>query len=188
MWASSILRMVSATGVEIVRFRRAPMFERLTDNARSVMVLAQEEARLLSHGYVGTEHLLLGLIHEARGDSATVLDSVGIHLDVARAQVERIVGKGDERPSGHLPFTPNAEAALRRSSRLANTFAHQWIGTEHLLLALIGGHESSALRVLRTLNVDLDTLRVLLVAETLTQEPTGTPSGQLVEHSRSLDQ
>jgi ATP-dependent Clp protease ATP-binding subunit ClpC len=164
------------------------MFERMTDNARSVMVLAQEEVRLLSHGYVGTEHLLLGLIHEARGDSATVLDSVGIHLDVARSQVERIVGKGDERPSGHLPFTPHAEAALRRSSRLANTFAHQWIGTEHLLLALIGGHESSALRVLRTLNVDLDTLRVLLVAKVLREELTSQPTGQLLERPRSFDQ
>jgi len=153
------------------------MFERMTDNARSVMVLAQEEARLLSHGYVGTEHLLLGIIHESRGASATVLESVDIHLEVARAQAAMIVGKGDERPSGHLPFTPDAEAALRRSSRLANTFAHQWIGTEHLLLALISGHENSALRVLRTLKVDLDTLRVLLVAETLTQEPTSTPSG-----------
>jgi ATP-dependent Clp protease ATP-binding subunit ClpC len=164
------------------------MFERMTDNARSVMVLAQEEARLLSHGYVGTEHLLLGLIHEARGDSATVLDSVGICFDVARAQVEMIVGKGDHRPSGHLPFTPNAEAALRRSSRLANTFAHQWIATEHLLLALIGGHESSALHVLRALNVDLDTLRVLLVAEALREELTSEPVGQLLERPGFSDQ
>jgi ATP-dependent Clp protease ATP-binding subunit ClpC len=141
------------------------MFERLSDDARSVLVLAQEEARLLSHQYLGTEHLLLGLIREERGAAAQGLESIGIDLDSVRVQVEAFVGWGDQRPSGHIPFTPNAEAALQLSSRLAGTFADPCIDTEHLLLAIIGGNENSAVQVLRALNVDLDTLSVLLVAK-----------------------
>ena len=140
------------------------MFERMSDDARSVMVLAQEEARLLSHQYVGTEHLLLGLIREERGVAAHVLETVGIHLDSVRVQVEVIVGEGDQRPSGPIPFTPNAEAALQRSPRLAGTFADPWINTEHILLAIIDGNHNSALKVLRALDVNLDTLRALLMA------------------------
>ena len=151
-------------GTEIGQSRCSPMFERLSDDARSVMVLAQEEARLLSHQYLGTEHLLLGLIREERGVAAQVLETVGIHLDPVRVQVEVIVGEGDQRPSGHIPLTPNAEAALQRSPRLAGTFADPWINTEHILLAIIDGNQNSALKVLRALDVNLDTLRALLMA------------------------
>ena len=140
------------------------MFERMSDDARSVMVLAQEEARLLCHQYLGTEHLLLGLIREERGGAAQVLETVDIHLDSVRVQVKVIVGEGDQRPSGHIPFTPNAAAALQRSPRLAGTFADPWINTEHILLAIIDGNQNSALKVLRALDVNLDTLRALLMA------------------------
>ena len=151
-------------GTEIGQSRCSPMFERLSDDARSVMVLAQEEARLLSHQYLGTEHLLLGLIREERGVAAQVLETVDIHLDPVRVQVKVIVGEGDQRPSGHIPFTPNAAAALQRSPRLAGTVADPWINTEHILLAIIDGNQNSALKVLRALDVNLDTLRALLMA------------------------
>src|SRR6266498_1204319 len=113
------------------------MFERFTDRARRVVVLAQEEARLLNHNYIGTEHILLGLIHEGEGVAAKALESLGISLEAVRAQVEEIIGQGQQAPSGHIPFTPRAKKVLELSLREALQLGHNYIGTEHILLGLI---------------------------------------------------
>src|SRR3978361_566242 len=112
------------------------MFERFTDRARRVVVLAQEEARMLNHNYIGTEHILLGLIHEGEGVAAKALESLGISLDAVRQQVEEIIGQGQQEPSGHIPFTPRAKKVLELSLREALQLGHNYIGTEHILLAL----------------------------------------------------
>lgn len=120
---------------------RVAVFERFTDRARRVVVLAQEEARLLNHNYIGTEHILLGLIHEGEGVAAKALESLGISLEGVRQQVEEIIGQGGASPSGHIPFTPRAKKVLELSLREALQLGHNYIGTEHLLLALLE-HES----------------------------------------------
>ena len=113
------------------------MFERFTDRARRVVVLAQEEARMLNHNYIGTEHILLGLIHEGEGVAAKALESLGISLEGVRSQVEEIIGQGQQAPSGHIPFTPRAKKVLELSLREALQLGHNYIGTEHILLGLI---------------------------------------------------
>src|SRR5262245_41751206 len=113
------------------------MFERFTDRARRVVVLAQEEARLLMHNYIGTEHLLLGLIHEGEGVAAKALDALGIELTEVRSRVEEIIGRGSETPSVHIPFTPRSKKVLELSLREALELGHNYIGTEHILLGLI---------------------------------------------------
>jgi ATP-dependent Clp protease ATP-binding subunit ClpC len=113
------------------------MFERFTDRARRVVVLAQEEARLLNHNYVGTEHVLLGLIRESQGVAAKALESLGISLEAVRTQVEEIIGQGQMAPTGHIPFTPRAKKVLELSLREAKQLGHDYIGTEHILLGLI---------------------------------------------------
>lgn len=113
------------------------MFERFTDRARRVVVLAQEEARLLNHNYIGTEHILLGLIHEGEGVAAKALESLSISLEAVRSQVEDIIGQGGSSPSGHIPFTPRAKKVLELSLREALQLGHNYIGTEHILLALL---------------------------------------------------
>ena len=113
------------------------MFERFTDRARRVVVLAQEEARMLNHNYIGTEHILLGLIHEGEGVAAKALESLGISLEAVREQVEEIIGQGQQAPSGHIPFTPRAKKVLELSLREALQLGHNYIGTEHILLGLI---------------------------------------------------
>ncbi len=113
------------------------MFERFTDRARRVVVLAQEEARMLNHNYIGTEHILLGLIHEGEGVAAKSLESLGISLEGVRSQVEEIIGQGQQAPSGHIPFTPRAKKVLELSLREALQLGHNYIGTEHILLALL---------------------------------------------------
>ena len=110
------------------------MFERFTDRARRVVVLAQEEARMLNHNYIGTEHILLGLIHEGEGVAAKALESLGISLEGVRQQVEEIIGQGQQAPSGHIPFTPRAKKVLELSLREALQLGHNYIGTEHILL------------------------------------------------------
>ena len=110
------------------------MFERFTDRARRVVVLAQEEARMLSHNYIGTEHILLGLIHEGEGVAAKALESLDISLEAVRAQVEEIIGQGQQAPSGHIPFTPRAKKVLELSLREALPVRHDHSGTEHVLL------------------------------------------------------
>ena len=110
------------------------MFERFTDRARRVVVLAQEEARMLEHGYIGTEHLLLGLIHEGEGVAAKALEALEIDLDGVRQQVEAIIGRGQQPPSGHIPFTPRAKRVLELSQRESDQMGHHYIGTEQDVL------------------------------------------------------
>ena len=135
------------------------MFERFTDRARRVVVLAQEEARLLNHNYIGTEHILLGLIHEGEGVAAKALESLGISLEAVRAQVEEIIGHGGTAPSGHIPFTPRAKKVLELSLREALQLGHNYIGTEHILLGLIREGEGVAAQVLVKLGADLGRVR-----------------------------
>ena len=135
------------------------MFERFTDRARRVMVLAQEEARMLNHDYVGTEHLLLGLIHEGEGVAANALESLGIGLDAVRQQVEEIIGQGQQAPSGHIPFTPRAKKVLELSLRESLQLGHHYIGTEHILLGLIREGDGVAAQVLVNLGADLNRVR-----------------------------
>ena len=135
------------------------MFERFTDRARRVVVLAQEEARLLNHNYIGTEHILLGLIHEGEGVAAKALESLGISLEKVRHQVEEIIGAGQSPPSGHIPFTPRAKKVLELSLREALQLGHNYIGTEHILLGLIREGEGVAAQVLVKLGASLDKVR-----------------------------
>jgi ATP-dependent Clp protease ATP-binding subunit ClpA len=139
------------------------MFERFTDRARRVVVLAQEEARLLNHNYIGTEHILLGLIHEGEGVAATSLESLGISLEAVRAQVEEIIGQGQSAPTGHIPVTPRAKKVLELSLREAKQLGHNYIGTEHILLGLVREGEGVAAQVLVKLGADLARVRQQVV-------------------------
>jgi len=181
------------------------LFERFTDRARRVVVLAQEEARLLNHNYIGTEHILLGLIHEGEGVAAKALESLGISLEAVRNQVEEIIGQGGSSPSGHIPFTPRAKKVLELSLREALQLGHNYIGTEHILLGLIREGEGVAAQVLVKLGADLSRVRQQVI-QLLSgysgpgqQEKAGataggsgeqTPSGSLVldQFGRNLTQ
>jgi len=167
------------------------MFERFTDRARRVVVLAQEEARMLNHNYIGTEHILLGLIHEGEGVAAKALESLGISLEAVREQVEEIIGQGQQAPSGHIPFTPRAKKVLELSLREALQLGHNYIGTEHILLGLIREGEGVAAQVLVKLGADLNRVRqqvIQLLSGYQGKEPAtsgagpqeGTPSSSLV--------
>jgi ATP-dependent Clp protease ATP-binding subunit ClpC len=166
------------------------MFERFTDRARRVVVLAQEEARMLNHNYIGTEHILLGLIHEGEGVAAKALESLGIALEGVRQQVEEIIGQGQQAPSGHIPFTPRAKKVLELSLREALQLGHNYIGTEHILLGLIREGEGVAAQVLVKLGADLNRVRqqvLQLLSGYQGKEPAesagrgeGTPSSSLV--------
>ncbi|SDO94622.1 ATP-dependent Clp protease ATP-binding subunit ClpC [Nakamurella panacisegetis] len=177
------------------------MFERFTDRARRVVVLAQEEARMLNHNYIGTEHILLGLIHEGEGVAAKALESLGIALEGVRAQVEEIIGQGQQAPSGHIPFTPRAKKVLELSLREALQLGHNYIGTEHILLGLIREGEGVAAQVLQKLGADLNRVRQQVLQllsgyqgkETAAAEggrSEGTPSTSLVldQFGRNLTQ
>ncbi|MDQ3465959.1 MAG: ATP-dependent Clp protease ATP-binding subunit [Actinomycetota bacterium] len=157
------------------------MFERFTDRARRVVVLAQEEARMLNHNYIGTEHILLGLIHEGEGVAAKALESLGISLEGVRQQVEEIIGQGQQAPSGHIPFTPRAKKVLELSLREALQLGHNYIGTEHILLGLIREGEGVAAQVLVKLGADLNRVRqqvIQLLSGYQGKEPAGSPGGQ----------
>ncbi len=133
--------------------------ERFTDRARRVVDLAQEEARMLNHNYIGTEHILLGLIHEGEGVAAKALESLGISLDAVRQQVEEIIGQGQQAPSGHIPFTPRAKKVLELSLREALQLGHHDIDTEHILLGLLREGDGVAAQVLVQLGADLNRVR-----------------------------
>jgi ATP-dependent Clp protease ATP-binding subunit ClpA len=135
------------------------VFERFTDRARRVVVLAQEEARMLNHNYIGTEHILLGLIHEGEGVAAQAIESMGISLDGVRSQVEEIIGQGQHASTGHIPFTPRAKKVLELSLREALQLGHNYIGTEHILLGLVREGEGVAAQVLVKLGASLDRVR-----------------------------
>jgi ATP-dependent Clp protease ATP-binding subunit ClpC len=135
------------------------MFERFTDRSRRVVALAQEEARMLDHGWLGTEHILLGLIREGDGTGARALESLGISLDAVREQVEEIIGRGQQVPSGHIPFTPRAKKVLALSLRESLQLGHNYIGTEHILLGLLREGDGVAAQVLVRLGADLNRVR-----------------------------
>jgi Clp amino terminal domain, pathogenicity island component len=135
------------------------MFERFTDRARRVVVLAQEEAGGLKHNYIGTEHLLLGLIRERDGVAAAALESLGISLEAVRTEVEEIIGQGQSPPTAHIPFTPRAKKVLELSLREALQLGHNYIGTEHILLGLVREGEGVAAQVLVKLGADLSRVR-----------------------------
>ncbi|VAV94323.1 ATP-dependent Clp protease, ATP-binding subunit ClpC [hydrothermal vent metagenome] len=139
------------------------MFERFTDRARRVVVLAQEEARLLNHNYIGTEHILLGLIHEGEGVAARALEGLGINLESVRSQVVEIIGQGSQAPTGHIPFTPRAKKVLELSLREALQLGHNYIGTEHILLGLIREGEGVAAQVLQKLGAELHKVRQTVI-------------------------
>ncbi|MBX3089838.1 MAG: ATP-dependent Clp protease ATP-binding subunit [Cryobacterium sp.] len=141
------------------------MFERFTDRARRVIVLAQEEAKMLNHNYIGTEHLLLGLIHEGEGAAAKALESLGISLDAVREQVQDTIGQGQQQPTGHIPFTPRAKKVLELSLREALQLGHNYIGTEHVLLGLIREGEGVAAQVLVKLGADLNRVRQQVIQQ-----------------------
>ncbi|TDD10926.1 Clp protease [Nonomuraea deserti] len=139
------------------------MFERFTDRARRVVVLAQEEARRLDHDHIGTEHILLGLIHEGEGLAALVLDGCGVELGPVRAFVEREEGRGVKSPGGHIPFTPRAKKVLELSLREALQLRHNYIGTEHILLGLVREGAGLAAQALVDAGADLADVRQRLL-------------------------
>jgi ATP-dependent Clp protease ATP-binding subunit ClpC len=178
------------------------MFERFTDRARRVVVLAQEEAKMLNHNYIGTEHILLGLIHEGEGVAAKALESLNISLDAVREQVQDIIGQGQQQPTGHIPFTPRAKKVLELSLREALQLGHNYIGTEHILLGLIREGEGVAAQVLVKLGADLNRVRQQViqllsgyqgkepVATGAKEEPSGSAAGSQVldQFGRNLTQ
>ncbi len=151
------------------------MFERFTERARQVVVLAQEEARRLNHGYIGTEHLLLGLIREEEGIAAKVLESHAVTLEAAREQVARIVGRGDEIPAGQMPFTPRSKEILELSLREALGMKHDYIGTEHLLIALLHEGGGVALHVLDHLGAPPEEVWTSVHRQLATKAPAFVP-------------
>jgi ATP-dependent Clp protease ATP-binding subunit ClpC len=142
-----------------VRWKDGSIFERFTDQARRTLVLAQEEARLLDHSFIGTEHILLGLIHEGEGIAARALRSLGISLEAVREKVEETIGPVGSAPTAAPPFTPRAKKVLELSLREALQLGHNYIGTEHVLLGIVREGEGVAAQVLVSLGVDLSRVR-----------------------------
>jgi ATP-dependent Clp protease ATP-binding subunit ClpC len=155
------------------------VFERFTERARQVVVFAQDEARMLRHNYIGTEHLLLGLLREEEGLAARVLDSLDVSLEEVRAQVARIVGQGDEVATGQIPFTPRAKKVLELSLREALELGHNYIGTEHVLLGLIRENEGVAARILLDFGADDELIRgqLMRMLAGSTRDTTGARVG-----------
>jgi ATP-dependent Clp protease ATP-binding subunit ClpC len=167
------------------------VFQRFTERARRVVVLAQEEARRLRHNYIGTEHLLLGVLREEEGVGARVLASLGVTLDGVRAQVGSIVGQGDEVTTGQIPFTPRAKRVLELSLREALALGHDYIGTEHLLLGLVREREGVAAKILLDLDIDAERIRERTFELLSTKRPphyesSMKPARRLTSFSQSL--
>jgi ATP-dependent Clp protease ATP-binding subunit ClpA len=164
------------------------MFERFTDRARQVVVLAQEEARMLNHNYIGTEHILLGLIHEGDGIAARSLESLGISLEAVRQQVEEIIGRGQQAPSGHIPFTPRAKKVLELSLRESLQLGHNYIGTEHILLGLLREGDGVAAQVLVRLGADLNRVlrQVIQLLHGYQGQDAGSAGSGLGERARAV--
>jgi ATP-dependent Clp protease ATP-binding subunit ClpC len=154
------------------------MFERFTDRARRVVVLAQEEARMLNHSHIGTEHLLLGLVHEGEGVAARALESLNISLSAVRQEVEEAIGRGEQQPSGHIPFTPRAKKVLELSLLESNQLGHSHIGTEHILLGLLREGEGVAAQVLVKMGTDLNRARQQVVELLHGRSGERRPSGR----------
>lgn len=152
------------------------MFERFTDRARYAVVIAQEEARRLNHNYIGTEHLLLGLVRTEQGLAARALTAMAVSLDDVRSGVEQIIGRGQDPVAAHIPFTPRAKNVLELSLREAVRLRHNYIGTEHILLGLIREGEGVAAQVLRSRGLDLVAVTTK-VHELMQGLATGTEGG-----------
>src|SRR4051812_43048358 len=169
----------SGLGVPTLRRTRRKeriVFERFTERARQVVVLAQEEARILKHNYIGTEHILLGLLREEEGLAARVLESLDITVERVRAQVVRIVGSGEEVTSGQIPFTPRAKKVLELALREALSLGHNYIGTEHILLGLVRENEGVAARILLDFDADSEKIRNEVIR--MLSGPGGRRQGQ----------
>src|ERR671923_2391275 len=167
------------------------MFERFDEQARRVVVLAQEEARMLNHNYIGTEHILLGLLHEKQSVAGRALESLGIGLDAVRQQIEEIIGRGEQAPSGHVPFTKRAKKTLELSLRESLQLGHTYIGTEHILLGLLREGEGVAAQVLVKLGAELSRVRqqvIQLMQGYQGQQGEGKASGEAPSGSLDLDQ
>src|SRR6195256_3570321 len=168
------------------------MFERFTERARQVVVLAQDEARALKHNYIGTEHILLGLLREEEGLAARVLESLDITVEEVRAQVARIVGQGDEVTTGQIPFTPRAKKVLELALREALSLGHNYIGTEHILLGLVRENEGVAARILLDFDADADKIRNeiirMLSGPGRRQQGGAAAPGEKAKSSKLLDQ
>src|SRR5689334_7733112 len=172
--------------------RKKRVFERFTERARQVVVLAQDEARALKHNYIGTEHILLGLLREEEGLAARVLESLDITVEEVRAQVARIVGQGDEVTTGQIPFTPRAKKVLELALREALSLGHNYIGTEHILLGLVRENEGVAARILLDFDADAEKIRNeiirMLSGPGRRQSGSGAPGGEKAKSSKLLDQ
>ncbi|MFL6041499.1 MAG: ATP-dependent Clp protease ATP-binding subunit, partial [Gaiellales bacterium] len=167
------------------------MFERFTERARQVVVLAQDEARTLKHNYIGTEHILLGLLREEEGLAARVLESLDITVEEVRAQIARIVGQGDEVTTGQIPFTPRAKKVLELALREALSLVHNYIGTEHILLGLVRENEGVAARILLDFDADAEKIRneiIRMLSGPGRRTQGGAPAGQEKKSSKLLDQ
>jgi ATP-dependent Clp protease ATP-binding subunit ClpC len=149
------------------------VFERFTEPARQVVVLAQDEARALRHNYIGTEHILLGLLRKREGLGALALESLDVKLEDVRAQVGRIVGQGDEATTGQIPFTPRVKKVLELSLREALSLGHDYIGTEHLLLGIVRENEGVAARILLNFDADAEKVRSAVLGMLGTDVPPG---------------
>ena len=159
------------------------MFERFTERARQVVVLAQEEARTLKHNYIGTEHILLGLLREEEGLAARVLEGLEITVEEVRAQVIRIVGSGEEVTSGQIPFTPRAKKVLELALREALSLGHNYIGTEHILLGLVRENEGVAARILADFDADSEKIRNEIIR--MLSGPGRRQQGQAARRARA---
>jgi ATP-dependent Clp protease ATP-binding subunit ClpC len=163
------------------------VFERFTKRGRQVVVLAQDEARALKHNYIGTEHLLLGLLREEEGLAARVLESLSVTVEEVRAQVARMVGQGDETVTGQIPLTPRAKKVLELSLREALSLGHDYIGTEHILLGLARENEGVAAKILRDFDADAEKLRneIIRMLGGLGVHSTPQRHVKAVRHARS---
>ena len=181
-----------SAGAAVRRQRGIEVFERFTERARQVVVLAQDEARALKHNYIGTEHILLGLLREEEGLAARVLESLDITVEEVRAQVARIVGQGDEVTSGQIPFTPRAKKVLELALREALSLGHNYIGTEHILLGLVRENEGVAARILLDFDADAEKIRNeiirMLSGPGRRGQAQGGPPGEKSKSSKLLDQ
>ena len=166
------------------------MFERFTERARQVVVLAQDEARALKHNYIGTEHILLGLLREEEGLAARVLEQLDITVEEVRAQVARIVGQGDEVTTGQIPFTPRAKKVLELALREALSLGHNYIGTEHILLGLVRENEGVAARILLDFDADAEKIRNEIIrmlsgpGRRQSGQGGGAPQGEKAKNSK----
>jgi prophage maintenance system killer protein len=179
-----------AERIKKATMRRQPrgMFQRFTDRARRVMVLAEEEARLLGHNFVGTEHILLGLLHEGEGVAARALESLGVNREAVRQQVEQLIGQGQQAPGGHILFAPRAKKVLELSLREAMALGHNYVGTEHIFLAMLREGEGVAAQALTGLGIGHAQARERVLGLLAGQRAQTDPQAQLPDLITAAEQ